>query len=948
MEFLPGAFEQEWERRRAIVLYEAQIGKAEGIDWDVPRRGGVALMPGEGAVSGRGGRRNHRRDGLLGPGGRGGDARPMRTRFQALARGSQPAVVKLASYGGGARAGSMIDYVSRGGDLSVENEAGARISGKDALAEMRGEWEHLFDNRADSRDVAVFHVNIEDASSVEDDRQDELVREILTSGFGERRFVYAIRDIGPGERVASGVVVLRDRDGERLTGDGKAASIVQQRFDESDIGNDRAVRFRFHGYGNGVEFGTARVRDLVERFDGDVRDETGCVIADAGLAGDLVQKEWRKELHSRKGRDVMHLVLSARAGTDAVAFNSAVRDFLADRFPGHRYVFALHDPSADPKEMGEGGRRPHVHAHAIVTMRSETGERIVTSPQIFRQWRAVMAEKARENGIDMEMTDRREFASAPAYSRNQVRPVSYHGRTEHEGTSEAAQLRYDAKRSNDRTMSASIHSRAYAAEAYQTWEELAHGGSDDVAAAFAAQQIARIRIASQKSEAFSETQLPATGLRSNMVMEIALTGIEEGRMREMTRPEFEDYEKRVEGVLARVGSSIDQADRKDFEEVAAAAREVVDIRREYLELSERQAGVGEAPHDRQISRDSGAHVGIVTAEIEAIEAQQGIRATHEGESRVESLKEVSPALAALHQRYFNENLDNAVLDRAGAEQLMNHVIDSYPKDQLKDDTELGEVADHYVGEHFPNETPARQNEIARRIEEANGIRQGNYMTWHDLEAEGAAGDPDVLGSQAESAFEQKQREERDVSYNDGFEGRPIPDIAQGDPRLLGHYEHGLRALEMEIAVTDVENGIGSVGWSRPDGSWTREDSEAAWAKFNQRSDELRELQSKQALAAQRGEGVGTDAGAAIDERGHELGEDDRVARREGAGIGREPEGSVSVPERQHTPRATAQDTPEQNMDTARSDPPQQHVPRLRELEREIDEKNERERDDRER
>lgn len=947
MEFLPGAFEQDWERRRAILLYELQIGKAEAIDWDAPRRGGVARMPGEGAARGRGGRRSLGRGGLSGHVGRGGDARPMSTRFQALAQGSQPAVVKLASYGGGGRAGSMIDYVSRGGDLTVENEVGVRISGKDALGEMRGEWEHLFDNRADSRDVAVFHVDIESTASNDDDRRDELVREVLRSGFGERRFVYASRDNGSGVLAVSGVVVLRDREGERLTGDSKAASIVQQRFDESDIGNDREIRVRFHGYGNGVEFGTARVRDLVERFDGYVRDETGREIADAGLAGDVVQKEWRKELHSRKGRDVMHLVLSARAGTDAVAFNSAVRDFLADRFTGHRYVFALHDPSADPKEMGEGGRRPHVHAHAIVTMRSEAGERIVTSPQIFRQWRAVMAEKAREHGIDMEMTDRREFASAPAYSRNQVRPVSYHGRTEHEGTSEAAQLRYDAKRSNDRTMSASIRSRAYAAEAHQTWEELAHGGSDDAAAAFAARQIDRIRIASPNREASMKTQLSATELRSNMVMEIALTGIEEGRMREMTRPEFEDYEKRVEGVLVRVGSSIDEADRKDFEEVAAAAREVVDIRREYLELSERQAGAGEAPHDRQISRDSGAHEGIVTAEVEAIEAQQGIRANHDGENRVESVEEISPALAALHQRYFNENLDNAALDRSGAEQLMNHVIESYPKDQIKDDTELGEVADHYVREHFPNETPARQNEIAWRIEEANEIRQGNYMTWRDLEAEGAPGEPDVLGSQAESAFEQKQREERDVSYNDGFEGRPIPDIAKGDPRLFGHYEHGLRALEIEIAVTDAENGIGSAGWSRPDGSWTREDSEAAWAKFNQRSDELRELQSEQALA-QRGEGVGTDAGAAIDERGHELGEDDRVARREGAGIGREPEGSVSVPERQHMPRTTAQDAPEQNMDTARSDPPQQHVPRLRELEREIDERNERERDDRER
>ena len=60
-----------------------------------------------------------------------------------------------------------------------------------------------------------------------------------------------------------------------------------------------------------------------------------------------------------------------------------------------------------------------------------------------------MAEKAREQGIEMELTDRRELASAPAYSRNQVRPVSYRGRTEHDATSEAARARYQAKRSNE-------------------------------------------------------------------------------------------------------------------------------------------------------------------------------------------------------------------------------------------------------------------------------------------------------------------------------------------------------------------------------------------------------------------------------------------------------------------------------------------------------------------
>lgn len=63
-------------------------------------------------------------------------------------------------------------------------------------------------------------------------------------------------------------------------------------------------------------------------------------------------------------------------------------------------------------------------------------------------------------------------------------------------------------------------------------------------------------------------------------------------MRGMTRPEFEAYEKRVEAVLTSVEQSIDESERASFEEVAEAAREVVNIRREYLEFSEYQADAG--------------------------------------------------------------------------------------------------------------------------------------------------------------------------------------------------------------------------------------------------------------------------------------------------------------------------------------------------------------------
>ncbi|PSM16305.1 hypothetical protein [Nitratireductor sp. StC3] len=896
MEFFPGAFEQEWERRRATLLHEMQMGQLSQTNWDEPRRGGMARLSEEGS----GGFGRARRLGGSRPrgsrGGAGAAGRSMRARFSALARGSQPAVVKLASYGGGGRAATMMSYTSRGGELAVENERGERVLGREVLAEQQAEWEHLFDNRAASRDLGVFHVSIDAASLSSGVDQDDQLREILRSGFGDRRFVYAARERSDGDLYVSGVVVLRDGAGERLTGDRKAAEIVQQRYDETEAGGDVEARFRFHGYGNGVEWGTARVRELVASTDGEVREDTGRLIGDATQAGDLVQKEWRKELHSRKGRDVMHLIVSARAGTDASAFEGAVREFLGEQFAGHRYVFAVHDPALDPKEMAEGGKRPHIHAHAIVTMRSETGERIVTSPRLFREWRSLMAEKAREQGIDMELTDRREFASAPAYTRNQVRPISYRGRTEHEGTSDAAHARYQAKRSNELRPATSDRSRQYAATAARAWSDLAIEKPGASEGNFAVLQKARLEGAAdinQNNLVFEGSKQRAVKNAANMIDLNAVVNGEDGQMREMTRPEFEAYEKRVEAILASVEQTLDPAEREEFDEVAAAAREVVDVRREYLDLTERQ----------------------LSAE------PQGARQEHH-----------DAAPDDLHGR-------NAGPDLTPIGQLAEAANEVLAEIRSSRATLIGAG----TGEHSDATVEAYRENLNLGLWRAAELAVEHQNT-HVREA---AKDDEQLGDRIKLL--EKMREERDASYNDGFEGRPIPDIAKGDAKLLAHYEQGLRALEIEIAVIDAEHGIGSEGWRPADGSWTREDSQAAWENFNRRSSELQSFQIKQMEAAQRHEGTATTVESADDDRAHERGRDDgRVAPPAQDEIARERDNNLSGPERQHVPPAVVRDSPERPAEAARSDPPQQHFPRLQELEREIEERRERDRDDRER
>ncbi|MGR9202157.1 hypothetical protein [Rhizobium leguminosarum] len=298
----------------------------------------------------------------------------------------------------------------------------------------------------------------------------------------------------------------------------------------------------------------------------------------------------------------MHLILSARAGTDTAAFRNAARGFLGQQFAGHRYVFSLHDAGSDPKAEAEGGKRPHVHVHAIVAMRSDAGDRVETTIPAFRQWRLTMAENARANGINMEMTDRRDRASAPAYSKNQVRPMNTIGRTEHEGTSAAAELRYHAKRSDRSSHSGTARSQAYTQKAHGEWREIQHSQMPVAQHDFIQSQIVRLEDAwttgAMRDPVRHEAGNSGSQFRTHLV-KLAELVTEGDDMRHMTRPEFEAYEKRVETALFQAEKTMPPEERKDFEEIAQAAREHVNVRREIVELLEVRGQHGTSDHRSQ-------------------------------------------------------------------------------------------------------------------------------------------------------------------------------------------------------------------------------------------------------------------------------------------------------------------------------------------------------------
>ncbi|TMV18629.1 relaxase, partial [Rhizobium sp. Td3] len=585
-----------------------------------------------------------------------------------MAKGSQPAVAKMASYGGGGRLGAMVDYVSRKGEIAIETESGERLRSRGELAALKKEWEPLFQNRSESRDVASFSVRIEtDAIETEDDLHNA-VRTVLGAGLGHRRYAYAVHQPARGVVEVQGVLVLRSKEGERLTGDDVAAEIVQGRFDKSETAIGAASRFSFSRYGNGVEYGTARVRELVEA-NVEVRDDRGRVIETDKAAGDLVQKEWRSELHSRKGRDVMHVILSARAGTNADAFENAAREFLAQQFEGFKYAFSMHDPMHDPKEQSDGGKRPHIHVHALVVMRNQDGERVETSPQTFRQWRALLAEKARDHGIAMEMTDRREMASSPAFTRNQVRAVDTIGRTAHVGTSPAAQMRYDNKRAEARTVATTEQSLQHAFDAKRAWSSVADRSDDEKVVQFALSAEAKLSFAIRSSLAGLAVSVERGEFETvkDAARQYLADIVREGEVMsdDMTRAQFDAYEKNVASALANYGELIDQEEKEQFSLISERAQNIVDARRKVVELQEELEDIRSKTRPNSIVRDVASSIAKFSPVARVLEVVE--EAVKEGVAVETNIKEGVSAVEA-NVKQSLELVPSASVEKGGVEE----------------------------------------------------------------------------------------------------------------------------------------------------------------------------------------------------------------------------------------------------------------------------------------
>jgi hypothetical protein len=333
-----------------------------------------------------------------------------------IAAGAQPAVFKVISTAGtkGA-AGALLEYLGTRPDqdgkkhnIEVFTSSGLSVETREQRRALLEEWQEDF--REPFQNTNFIEVDVELSG---DPSRDEL-HDALNAAFGSKPFVYA--------RAGTTVKVYAYTDM-------KAAALAKalQKLDHEN--GRRGVLQRAD---DGI---TARLKDagvaakadikaavsterggqyFLQKF---IRANAGVIKSDgdalpAGMRADKAAQalyaSWKADFNTVEPRNVYHVVFSARAGTDARALLRAAENVLAEKIPDHKWAIAHHP------ETG------HVHVHAMILARSESGRQLHFSKADLYDWRAAYAEKSRAEGIAMAATSRMDFAASRPFNMRQA------------------------------------------------------------------------------------------------------------------------------------------------------------------------------------------------------------------------------------------------------------------------------------------------------------------------------------------------------------------------------------------------------------------------------------------------------------------------------------------------------------------------------------------------
>ena len=361
------------------------------------------------------------------------------TTASLLARGYQPAVVKVVSYAYGVtRATASAQYVERD-EVELETHDGLRLPDKEAVAEEIKAWSSSFEKRQPSQDVVTVRVQLSGLKDTTGDR--EVLGSAVAAAFDGHRHASRIdvqkdgvlearvvavmaRTVSPEEKAIGGMMgadgvkrpalpprirVVEQRMGTtddapmRKVFDARSEAAMKARVEEATGRSASGVSIEPATPGHGRDALGQRLAALVSKAP--ARSHEGKPVRNAEDIRD-VTRDWGRHLRSQTPRDTMHMVVSAKAGTDAREFTNAVRAFLHQQFSDHKFMFGVHTDKADAG---------HIHAHAIVAVRSETGTKLHPGPSDLAQWRVNYAAHAREHGLQVVATRAAEQASSRSY-----------------------------------------------------------------------------------------------------------------------------------------------------------------------------------------------------------------------------------------------------------------------------------------------------------------------------------------------------------------------------------------------------------------------------------------------------------------------------------------------------------------------------------------------------
>lgn len=398
------------ERQRVRQALPASLGGGSGGQGSSgPRPGGSS----SGSIEGDAGSASR-----MSSGGGSGSTGSAVGRARQLAAGYQPAVVKVVSYARGtARVTATAQYVQRD-EVTLETHDGRLLRDREMVADEVKAWSTDFARRAESQDVAAVRVRLDGVRDTPEGRATYAAA--LEAGFAGHRHAWRLEARPTGELEGRLVVALagsakeRFRVREERVGEGEAA-FVRRRFDN----RSEATLIERIATATGLAAGAIRLdpgapahaRDgVTQRLDrlvagGPATDDRGRPVADVAAVRSVV-REWGPSLRSQSSRDTMHLILSAKAGINPAALARVARAFLDDRFADHKFMFGVH---TDKAEDG------HIHAHAVIAVRSESGRKIHPGPETFRDWREAYAEHAQVQGLKIVATGARERASSQSY-----------------------------------------------------------------------------------------------------------------------------------------------------------------------------------------------------------------------------------------------------------------------------------------------------------------------------------------------------------------------------------------------------------------------------------------------------------------------------------------------------------------------------------------------------